>query len=257
MRKAVAALLLAFLLACVLSPALAESHKAEEKNPVSGFRAVLYDQAGLLAEEEVKGVLRAMYPVTDYANAGFVTYDVPDAFNGNVLSKARSWGDKTFGSSSPYTVFIIDMKTRRLGIYSSKKVFSLLSTAKANTITDNVYKYASREEYADCAKEAFRQICLVMEGQKLNEPMKNVSNVFLALICAILLTYMLIAGRMRREQTTSMQTMTKAVGAAAATAVTAHTLKKVVHHEHSSGGHGGGGGFGGGGGGGGGGSHGF
>ena len=257
MRKALAVLLLAALLTALFVPALA----AEEKklgSVVTGYEAVVSDAAGLLSDSEISSVLTTMYPITEYANVAFVTYEASGSDGRSVLTKANIFGDRHFGSD-PYTVFMIDMRTRRLGIYSSKDVYkNLLSTAKANTITDNVYTYATRGEYAECAKEAFREILEIMEGRTINEPMKIISNIFLALICAILLTYMLIAGRMRNEQETSMQTMTKAVGFGAATAVTAHTLKKVVHHQHSSGGGHGGGGFGGGGGGGGGGgSHGF
>ena len=255
MRKAILSLLVLILLAALLPAAQAETDYTNEE---TGFQAVIDDPAGLLAAGEISGVLDAMVPVTAYANAGFVTHDAYGSGSGTVLDKAKAWGNRRFGSGAAYTVFMIDMSTRRLGIFSSQRVYSLLTTAKANTITDNVYKYASREDYDGCAKEAFRQIAQVMKGEKLNEPMKNVSNIFLALICAILITYMLVAGRMRNEQATTIQTLTRAAGIGAATAVTGHVLKKVVHHEHSSGGGGGFGGGGGGGGcGGGGGSHGF
>ena len=257
MRKAIAVLFLAALLTALFVPALA----AEEKklgNVVTGYEAVVSDDAGLLSDSEIRSVLTTMYPITEYANVAFVTYDASGTDGRSVLVKAKLFGERHFGSD-PYTVFMIDMKTRRLGIHSSDIIYkTVLTTAKANTITDNVYTYATRREYAECANEAFREILQVMEGRSVNESMKIISNIFLALICAILLTYMLIAGRMRNEQETTMQTMTKVVGAGAATAVTAHTLRKVVHHQHSSGGHGGGGfGGGGGGGSGGGGSHGF
>lgn len=258
MRKTLAALLLLILLAASLSPALAETARRNEE---TGFEAVIDDPAGLLAADGTGEVLDAMGPVTGYANAGFVTYEAFGSDSSSVLSKAERWGDSRFGRGSAYTVFMIDLKTRRLGIYSSRSVYGLLPTATANTITDNVYLYASRGDYAGCAKEAFREIAQVLKGNKISEPMKYISNVFLALICAILVTYMLIAGRMRTEQATAIQTLTRAAGFGAATAVTGHVLKRVVHHQSSSGGRGGfggghgGGGFGGGGGGGG--SHGF
>ena len=217
MRKTIAVLLLLALLTALLVPALAVS-ETKDGNVSTDYEAVISDPAGLLADSEVQSVLSSMLPITEYANVGFVTYDASGSDGRSVLTKANAWGDKRFGSGSPYTVFMIDMKTRRLGIYSSRNIYSLLSTAKANTITDNVYKYASRGEYAECAKEAFTQMLQVMEGRALNESMKIISNIFLALICAILLTYMLVVGRMRNEQETTMQTMTKVAGTGAATA---------------------------------------
>ena len=257
MRKLLLSLFALILLLSLLSPALAVTTQTNEE---TGFEAVIDDPAGLLDSSEVSGVLESMIPVTDYANVGFVTYAAGGSDSSTAKTKAEKWGDARFGRSSAYTVFMIDMKTRRLAIYSSKSVYSLLTTAKANTITDNVYKLASKGDYAACAKKAFSQIARVMQGETISQTMKYVSNIFLAIICSILITYMFIAGRMRNEQATTMQTLTKAAGIGVATAVTGHVLKKVVHHQSSSGGRGGfhgggGGGFGGGGGGGG--SHGF
>jgi len=257
MRKILLALFVLVLLPSLLAPALAETAQVNE---LTGYEAVIDDPAGLLDGSEVSGVLESMLPVTDYANAGFVTYAVGGSDSSTAKTKAEKWGDARFGRGSAYTVFMIDMKTRRIAIYSSKSVYGLLTTARANTITDNVYKQASRGDYAACAKEAFTQIARVMQGQAIAQPMKYASNIFLAIICSILITYMFVAGRMRSEQATTIQTLTKAAGIGAATAVTGHVLKKVVHHQSSSGGRGGfhgggGGGFGGGGGGGG--SHGF
>ena len=258
MRKSLVFLLLLVLLAALLSAAQADLSEHKWQRFETGCQAVIYDAAGLLADGEAEEVLDSMKPITNHANVAFVTYRELGNTSGTVLNKAKAWGNKRFGNASAYIVFMIDMTTRRLGIYSSSKVYGVLTTAKANSITDNVYKLASNGEYADCAKAAFAQINRVLGGEKISQPMKYVSNAFLALICAILMTYMFLAGRMRSEQATTMQTLTRAAGVGAATAVTAHVLKKVVHHQSSSGGRGG---FGGGGGhfggGGGGGSHGF
>lgn len=260
MRKLLLSLLVLILSALFLSPALAATETAVHQNVDTGFEAVIVDPAGLLDRNGITEVLESMIPVTDYANVGFLTYAANGSDATSVVEKAKKWGNSRFGYESPYTVFMIDMKTRRLGIWSSESADDLMTTAKANTVTDNVYRYASREDYAGCAKEAFREIAQVMSGNRISEHMKYISNIFLALICAILVTYMLVTGRMRNEQATTIQTLTQAAGVGAATAVTGHVLKKVVHHQSSSGGGGrgfGGGGGGGFGGGGSGGSHGF
>ena len=258
MRKILLSLLVLVLLPSLLAPALAETLTG--RNELTGYEAVIDDPAGLLARGEAGEVLDSMTPVTDYANVGFVTYGAAGSDSSTAKTKAEKWGDARFGRGSAYTVFMIDMKTRRIAIYSSQSVYSLLTTAKANTITDNVYKLASKGDYAGCAEEAFSQIALVMQRKAIAQPMKYASNIFLAVICSILITYMFVAGRMRSEQATTIQTLTQAAGIGAATAVTGHVLKRVIHHQSSSGGGrggfgGGGGGFGGGGGGGG--SHGF
>ena len=190
----VAVLLLVFQAVCLAEP--------EETQATTGYTAYMEDAAGLLDVTGLAQVHEAMQEVTGYAHAGFLTYSGSDT--SGVLTKARRWGDQVFGEQEPYAVLMIDMATRRLGIYSSRSVYRLLNTAKANTITDNVYTYASQGLYADCAVEAFRQMAQVMRGEQIAEPMKKISNAFLALILAILMSYLLISARMKKEQAVVM-----------------------------------------------------
>ena len=219
------------------------------------YQAVIDDKAGLLSAEEAEKVAAAMEPIKEFGHAGFLTYDGYDSTD--VLRKARKWGDIRFGEAKPYTVFIIDMATRRVGIYSSRSLYRLLSTSRAHSITDNVYSYASRGEYGACAEEAFHEMAQVLRGEKIAEPMKVTSNILLALICAMLLTYLGASAWMKQDQNRRLPPVVRnSLLGAAATIVTAHTVYRVEHNSSSSG-SGGGSSGGGGGGGGGGGSHGF
>ena len=254
MRKSLR--LIALLLCLLLLPLSASALAWTWGNDETGFCAAIDDDANLLTAEGVTRVQEAMKPITENTNVGFYSYD--GSSSRAVLSKAQAWGEQTFGKSASFTVFNIDMNTRRIGIYSSRDLYSVLTTGKANTITDNVYRYASRKDYDSCAEQVFIQMDQTIRGRKVAEPMKIASNAFLAVILAILVTYLLISVRMKKEQRVTLPEVVKAAGVGAATLVTGHVLTKVVHHESSSGG--GGGGFGGGGGGGGGGSggsHGF
>ena len=257
MRKAWI-LLLALLLMTAALPASAAGADIQEKNEETGYTLVIHDEGGLLDPAETESILESMRPILQYASAGFLTYPSGGS-RGNSATKAQEWGDRTFGSNTRFTVFIIDMTNRHLDIYASRPLSGILTAAEENTITDNVYRYASRGDYAGCAREVFRQITSVLQGEKLRTPMKNASNAMLAVILAILASFLLISGWIRKEQAVSMPTVVKAATAGTATVVLGNTLKKVVHHESSGGGGGHGGGFGGGGGGGGGssGGHGF
>ena len=138
-----------------------------------------------------------------------------------------------------------------------RSLYRLLSTSRAHSITDNVYSYASRGEYGTCAEEAFHEMAQVLRGEKIAEPMKVTSNILLALICAMLLTYLGASAWMKQDQNRRLPPVVRnSLLGAAATIVTAHTVSRVVHNSSSSG-SGGGSSGGGGGGGGGGGSHGF
>ncbi len=251
--KCVWAFVMALVLCLVFSSALAAGNM-EWTNTETGYRAVIDDAAGLLKDSEYDGVLEEMKNVTEYTNVGFYTASGSSEY---VTTKAMNWGESTFRTQN-YTMFIIDMGTRRLSVYSGQDIFSKISTARANTITDNVSGAATAGRYADCAKEAFNQIYLTLGGKKIPEPMKYASNALLAILAAILLAYMFISARMEQEVKASMPAIvTATIGAGAA--IVGKKLTRTVKHQSSSGGgrSGGGGGFGGGGGHGGGGSHGF
>ena len=199
---------------------------------------------------EMQAVTESMRPILEYANVGFLTYPSGGSTS-NSATKAQKWGDSTFGSNTRFTVFIIDMTNRHLDIYASRPLSGILTAAEENTIADNVYRAASRGDYAGCAEEAFREITNVLKGEKIATPMKYASNALLALIMAILAAFLLISGWIRKEQAVSMPNIIKGAAAGAATVIVGSTLKKVVHHESRSGGGfggGGGGGFSGGGG---------
>ena len=255
MKKVISLILLLTLLLLTLLPCAAVGETRTWENETTRFRAVIDDSAGLLDSAAYDSVLNAMKPITETCHAGFYTYDGTD--KEYVLSKAKAWAQKTFGTSC--TLFIIDMATRQLAVWSTNDVMKTLTQAKAYTITDNVYGYASRKDYAGCAETAFNQMNKVLKGEKINGTMRIVSNVLLAVLAAILLSYLFISARMEQEVKVSMpEIVTATVGAGAV--IAAKRLTRKVRHSSGSGG-GGGGGFSGGGGGGGfsggGGSHGF
>ena len=216
---------------------------------------MIEDDANLLDAAEYNSVLETMQGITDYCHAGLYTYG--GSSRDYVMDKAKAWGNSTF--SGDYTLFIIDMATRQLAVYSSERIYRTITQAKAYTITDNVYSYASRKQYATCAMTAFNQMHRTLKGETVTGPMRYISNALLALLGAILLAYLLISARMEQEVKVSMpDVVTATVGVGAF--IAGKKLIRKVKHESSSG-HGGGG-FGGGGGGGfsgggGGGSHGF
>ena len=139
---------------------------AEQSNLDSPYKLlVINDDANLLNDEENRDVLEAMKPLAKYANVGFYTYP---ADGGNVsasATKAQKWGDNLFGSDG-FIVFIIDMSTRHLDIYASRQMVEMLNTAMMNSIVDNVYLYATRGEYGECACMTFKLILNKLKGSQ-------------------------------------------------------------------------------------------
>lgn len=252
MMKKIFALLL---ILALLVPGLAAADTFRMPNETTGYIALVDDTAELLDRADHNDIIETMMNITEYCNVGLYTYD--GGSTEYVINKAKAWGNSSF--SGEYTMFIIDMSTRQLAVYSSEKIYQTLTQAKAYTITDNVYSYASRKQYATCAKTAFNQMYRVLKGENVSGPMRYVSNILLALLAAILLAYLFISARMEQEVKVSLPKIATATVGAGAVIASKTLTRKIRHSSNSGGGHGGFHGGGGGGfhGGGGGGSHGF
>lgn len=158
------------------------------KEASTTYRVVIEDNAELLAEEQETALEEVMKDITAYGNVAFVTVAENSS---SAESFARSYYQRQFGTNSG-TLFLIDMDNRKIWIHSDGAVYKVITTAYANTITDNVYRYASDEEYYECAAEAYRQIYALLEGQKIAQPMKYISNALLAMILALLINFGLV-----------------------------------------------------------------
>lgn len=157
------------------------------KNPQTGYCVLLEDDAKLLSEEEKSQLAVQMQEITLYGNAAFKSV----SFNNlSAASFARDFYHDSFGQTSG-TLFLIDMDNREIYIFSDGTIYKTLTSSYANTITDNVYQYASKGDYYSCASRAFVQIQSLLAGQKIAQPMKYISNILLALIFAALINYFL------------------------------------------------------------------
>ncbi len=213
------------------------------KNENTGYQAFIYDGEDLLSDSEEAALLQDMIPITEFGNAAFESVYVRGQSSYD-YAKANYTG--YFKESG--TLFLIDMGNREIKLYSSGKIEKTVTGSYANSITDNIYTYASKGDYYTCASKAFQQEATLLEGGRIAQPMKYISCGLLALILALIINYFIV--RLKSKNTRSSQekmmsavAMTTAV-AAASTAVT----KRVRHTSSSGGSHGGGGGGGGGGG---------
>ena len=176
--------------ACLLFPlgVYAESQEAALwENPDTGYRIVLEDDAQLLDRKEQEELAAAMRTVTAYGNAAFKSIS---ANSYSAASFADDYYHGLFGTESG-TLFLIDMDNRELYLFSDGAIYRTIGKSYADTITDNVYRYASNGDYYLCASSAFEQIGAVLAGEKIAQPMKYISNALLAFILAALLNYFL------------------------------------------------------------------
>lgn len=176
--------------ACLLFPlgAYAESQNTILwENPDTGYCIILEDDAQLLDRKEQEELAAAMRTVTAYGNAAFKSIS---ANSYSAASFADDYYHGLFGTESG-TLFLIDMDNRELYLFSDGAIYRTIGKSYADTITDNVYRYASDGDYYLCASRAFEQIGAVLAGEKIAQPMKYISNALLAFILAALLNYFL------------------------------------------------------------------
>lgn len=157
------------------------------ENPETGYQVLLEDDAALLDSGERAQLAEEMKVITSYGNAVLKTI----SYNSySTSSYARDFYHDLYGQSSG-TLFLIDMDNRELYLFSDGAIYRTVTKSYAESITDNVYRYASKGNYYSCASEAFEQIHTLLAGQKIAQPMKYISNILLALILAALINYFL------------------------------------------------------------------
>lgn len=248
-RFFLALLCLVVLLTVLPLPAFAEEGE-------SGYRVVIDDEADLLTAGEELLLRSVMAKVLPYGNAAFLSTDRNPYGNSKTYIENRY--TEIFGDS-PGVVMLIDMDLRYIQLSSQGAARKKITSTRCNEITDNIYSYASKQQYAICATKAFEQVIKVLDGGRVAAPFRYVTNAFLSICLALLGNFALMSLQRRKkvapENALTVQVAVDAAsaavktGAVAAVALTLLNQRKTKHVESSGGGRsGGGGGFSGGGG---------
>ncbi len=172
------------------------------ENKDTGYTAYIIDDADVLSQSEEADLLEEMKSITEHGNAAFVSVNDNPAYS--TKEYARSLCEDYFGYESA-TVFMVDMENRYLWIYSQGSIYNTITNDYAQTITDNVYTYASDEDYYKCASIAFEQITRLLDGKWIAQPMKYISNAFLAVAIALLINYFVVMMLSRSKKATASQ----------------------------------------------------
>ena len=159
------------------------------ENPDTKYQVWIEDQANLLSEKEKTDLAEEMQEITNYGNAALITIDQNPSSSSEQF--IRAYYREHFQEYSGI-VFLIDMDYRKIWIYSNGRIYQTITNSYANIITDNVYSYASKRQYYECASKAFRQVLTLLKGEKIAQPMKYICNIFLALVLAFLINYFIV-----------------------------------------------------------------
>lgn len=157
-------------------------------NENTNYRVVIEDDANLLSVEEINKLKDEMIPLTEYGNIAFKSIS-ENAYSTSTY--ASNYYHQTFGTASG-TLFLIDMDNRIIYIFSDGANYNVVTTSKANIITDNIYQYASNEQYYECASVAFSQINTILNGGKISEPMRYISNILISITLAFFINFIIV-----------------------------------------------------------------
>ena len=158
----------------------------EYTHPQSQKRLIVYDQEHLFSESEVRQFIESAEGVLQYGNVCILTCAQED-YRGYV----GKLNDDIFGDGTDATTFMINMRPRQIAIYTEGKIKQTITAAKARSITDNIYRYASLGAYYECAAKALFQEERLLSGKGIWEPMKYIGDFFMAFTIGVILTFIL------------------------------------------------------------------
>lgn len=182
---------LAFLILTIFTISLCTMVCANDYNYIeqeTEYKLLIEDDALLLSSGDKEKLTSKMMPLTEYGNIIF------KSTNENYTSTEQYAHDiyyNKFGTSSG-SLFLIDMDNRIIYIYSDGNNLKIITNSKAEIITDNIYRYASRKDYYTCAVKAFEQMNTLLEGNKIVEPMRYIGNILISAVSAFLIVYIYI-----------------------------------------------------------------
>ncbi len=215
------------------------------------YEVRIVDDEDLLTDEEEDELYEVMLPLSAYGHVAFYSTSSADA-EATIRETSYNW----FNNASS-TLFMIDMGTRMIKLANTGDIYDRINKNYMNLITDNVYTYATKGDYLGCAAKAYEQELSLMEGGRIAQPMRFITNILTALVLGLLINFIYVWIKKGKTSLSDEERITAAAGAAAAMAMTTTLMheRKTRHVSSSSGGGGGsfrssgGGGFSGGGGG--------
>ena len=216
------------------------------KNEETNYELAIEDDANLLSDVEIRKLRDIMEPLTEYGNIIFKSIDQNYTTASNY---AREYYHNSFGTSSG-TIFLIDMYTRMIYIFSDGFNYTVITNSKAEIITDNIYRYASNMEYYECAEKAFNQINTLLDGGKIAEPMRYISNILISISSAFLICFLFVLSYTKIKKATASEILKNCnisfdVNSVSGKLIGTHRVYSPVSDSSSSGGGSSGGGGGG------------
>ncbi len=146
-------------------------------------------------------------------------------------SSTSEWARDTyidyFGNAGG-TMFVIDMRNRNLYIINRGSVKDTITSAYSESITDNVYTYASDGDYYTCAEMVFTQELTLLQGGRISQPMKYITAALVAVVLAILVNFIFVRLTAREVKPKQSELFDASIGALGVAALLAAEVRLVA-----------------------------
>ena len=197
----------------------------EWRNADTGYRVVIEDDIDLLTPTEERQLLEDMQPLTEYGSVAFWS---TREYASDEIEQARLKRRSLFDLESA-GILVINMEIRKVSIQSYGAMYDVLTSSRANSITNNVRNDLTRGEYYKASQKAYSQMNSLMRGNRIAQPMKHFSNACIALMVGL----MLMLGRVFRSSTTFRKSdMAQVIGATALAFTTAAVVSRGTKREY-------------------------
>ena len=150
------------------------------------YKVIIEDDAMLFTDTEKIELENQMMPLTEFGNVMMKTTDFSSGYNS--LKYIQNYYYSKLGNEKG-VAFYIDMNQRQVCACAAGGLDKIITSSKCDTIMDNVYTYAKKGQYYECAVETFSQMNSLLNGNKIAEPMKYICNGFLAIMISLFASY--------------------------------------------------------------------
>lgn len=162
------------------------------------YECLIIDDAELLSESEENVLMNHMQALLPYGNVIFQTVELE---SGDYEKYCENTYYDNF-QNDPGVIFQIDMGNRKLTLSTSTALDEVVAPER-DSIVDNVYEYASDEDYLSCAAECFDEVYKVLNDGTIAHNMKYIDNGIIAIILSLILNFIIVFASGKKKASTN------------------------------------------------------
>ncbi len=191
-------------------PAKADAYVWYESD--EGYEVLIDDEEDILTDSEEQKLAGLMKELTEYGNVVFYSTSGPGVRDeSDADSDADSYYKNYYGNQNG-VIFVIDFDNYfqdrdnelcMLWLNKYGEMNRRISNSQVDSIMDNTYntvaRYNDRDWYG-YAEQTFQQLIDFYNTGKISEPMKWITNIFLAIVLAFMISFAMVSYAIRSKK---------------------------------------------------------